>query len=81
MSSGRALGRIAIACSPSMTPALQEQRSHLWTPIVLSRGLLLVSSGHGAERRRVADHVDARGLLLDVYTGHGGVVAALRQMG
>jgi hypothetical protein len=53
----------------------------MWTPIVLSRALLSVCSGHGPERRRVADHVDARGLLLDVYTGHGGVVAALRQMG
>jgi hypothetical protein len=34
------------------------------------------SSGHGAERRRVADHVDARGLLLDAFTGHAGAVTA-----
>jgi hypothetical protein len=32
--------------------------------------------GHGAARRRVVDHLGARGLLLDAYTGHGGVVAA-----
>jgi hypothetical protein len=30
------------------------------------------SSGHGAERRRVADHVDARGLLLDAWSGSRG---------
>jgi hypothetical protein len=40
------------------------------------RLLLSDSSGHGAERRRVADHVDARGLLLDACIGHAGVVAA-----
>jgi hypothetical protein len=35
------------------------------------------SSGDGAERRRVADHVDARGLLLDASSGSAGVDPAV----
>jgi hypothetical protein len=35
--------------------------------------------GHGAARQRVADHVDARGLLPDAFRGHAGVLAASHQ--
>jgi hypothetical protein len=37
------------------------------------------SLGHGTSRRRVADHVDARGLLLDAGTGDVGWRSGLPQ--
>ena len=69
--------------------AIRDNRTHGVTPastklgqsrqrLGVGMGVLLPDSRrHGAAHRRVADLVDARWLLLDAFSGHDGVVAAL----